>query len=213
MKMVQALVIYFLSAIVGTSFPSHVNFNGQFQCLSLMLVTSAGLMFVKRFSIKVFAFITLLLALGGLWLEKANAEKMTQIWRTLARRQLESAAEIRNRPSSPIGSATDQKLVALRNLPPDAKLDEVFTILGKPGLDVGSATHDYNFPLNDGTTVRVRAKLDDSIISIEHEAPPIKEGDETWRFCSPAATWDMLKGQAGVTIVRDGIPMDAVEEM
>ena len=61
-----------------------------------------------------------------------------------------------------------QSLDAIASLPPSATLDDVLKIMGKPGMDIGSAFHDFGFALDDDSGIRVRAHLDGKIISIEH---------------------------------------------
>jgi hypothetical protein len=37
----------------------------------------------------------------------------------------------------------------------------------------------------------------------------IRQGDQIWRFCSSAETWEDLAGRAGLCIVRDGEVVDS----
>jgi len=61
-----------------------------------------------------------------------------------------------------------QTLDAIASLPPNATLDDVLKITGKPGLNFGSAIYEYFFRLDDPSNIRVRARPDGRIISIEH---------------------------------------------
>ena len=59
-------------------------------------------------------------------------------------------------------------LDAIANLPPYATLEDLLKITGQPGVDFGSAIHDYVFGLDDPSTIHVRAHYDGKLISIEH---------------------------------------------
>jgi len=68
-----------------------------------------------------------------------------------------------------------QTLDAIASLPPNAMLEDVLKITGKPGVDFGSAIHDYFFRLDDPSVIRIRARYDGSLISIEHQKTTVMD--------------------------------------
>lgn len=64
---------------------------------------------------------------------------------------------------------SEQTLVAIGRLPTNATLDDVLKITGQPEMDVGSAIHDYYFQLDDYSSIHVQTRLDNSLLSIEHQ--------------------------------------------
>ncbi len=97
---------------------------------------------------------------------------VTELWHnshqsTPAPRSAQSVSQPKTlAPQRPLPA--EQTLLALRDLSPTATLDDVLKITGEPSGDIGSAIHSYGFALDDQSGIRIRAHLDERIISIEH---------------------------------------------
>jgi hypothetical protein len=75
-----------------------------------------------------------------------------------------------------------QTLAGLGRLPANATLDDVEKITGTPLFDTGSAIHNWSFLLDDGSRIRVRARLDKSLLSVEHVT---RQGNATYLVGKP----------------------------